>query len=211
MRLHRAKQGKRMFEADEIALMVEAAGVQLRAMMLLAVNCGFGNNDVASLPIVAIDLEGGWVNFPRPKTGIERRAKLWPETVAAIEEVLAKRPKPKEEADGALLFLTKRGARWVTVKAEKQEDGTLKIKCDDSVSKESRKVLRKLGSNGRRNFYALRHTFETIGGEARDQVAVNAIMGHVDESMSATYRERISDDRLAMVAEHVRRWLFGCK
>ena len=26
----------------------------------------------------AIDFEGGWVDFPRPKTGIERRCKLWP-------------------------------------------------------------------------------------------------------------------------------------
>ncbi|MEZ6145059.1 MAG: hypothetical protein R3B91_06425 [Planctomycetaceae bacterium] len=46
------------------------------------------------------------------------------------------------------------------------------------------------------NFYALRHTFETIGGESRDRVAVDAIMGHVDPSMGALYREQISDDRL---------------
>jgi integrase len=72
-------------------------------------------------------------------------------------------------------------------------------------------VLKKLNINGRRNFYALRHTFEAVGGETHDQVAVNAIMGHVDDSMAATYRERISDERLAAVAEHVRRWLFGSK
>ena len=33
-------------------------------------------------------------------------------------------------------------------------------------------------------FYAFRHTFETIGGESRDQVAVNHIMGHADVSMA---------------------------
>jgi integrase len=211
LRKHRAKSGKRMFEADEIRAMLKTAGVQLRAMFLLAANCGFGNNDVASLTITALDLERGWVNFARPKTGIDRRAKLWPETVTAIREAMAKRPKPKDEADAGILFLTQRGARWVTVKTEKQPDEKVKVKFDNSVSKETKKVLKKLDINGRRNFYALRHTFETIGGDARDQVAVNAIMGHVDESMAATYRERISDERLAAVAEHVRGWLFGAE
>jgi integrase len=57
-------------------------------------------------------------------------------------------------------------------------------------------------------FYALRHTFETIGGESRDQVAVDAIMGHSREDMASVYRERLGDDRLRAVVEHVRRWLF---
>ena len=66
-----------------------------------------------------------------------------------------------------------------------------------------------LGFSGHRSFYGLRHSFETIGGEAKDQVAVDAIMGHADESMSAVYREWISDERLKAVTEHVRMWLFG--
>ena len=56
-------------------------------------------------------------------------------------------------------------------------------------------------------FYALRHTFETIAGESRDQVAVDAIMGHSREDMASVYRERIGDDRLRAVAEHVRQWV----
>ena len=58
-------------------------------------------------------------------------------------------------------------------------------------------------------FYALRHTFETIGGESRDQVAVDAIMGHSRDDMASVYRERIGDDRLRAVVEHVRQWLRG--
>ncbi len=57
--------------------------------------------------------------------------------------------------------------------------------------------------------YALRHTFETICGESRNQVAVNHIMGHVDESMAAAYRERINDERLQAVVDHVHQWLFS--
>jgi hypothetical protein len=48
-----------------------------------------------------------------------------------------------------------------------------------------------------------------LGGDSRDQVAVNAIMGHDEESMASVYREGISDKRLKTVADHVRNWLFG--
>jgi len=36
---------------------------------------------------------------------------------------------------------------------------------------------------------------------------VNAIMGHADASMAATYRESIADSRLLSVVNHVRDWL----
>jgi integrase len=72
-----------------------------------------------------------------------------------------------------------------------------------------RKRIKELSLKGGRNFYALRHTFETIGGEAKDQVAVDAIMGHARDDMASLYRERISDDRLRAVVQHVRNWLFG--
>jgi integrase len=59
------------------------------------------------------------------------------------------------------------------------------------------------------NFYALRHTFETIAGESRDQVAVDHIMGHARDDMASVYRERISDERLKAVTDYMRGWLFG--
>jgi integrase len=197
LRLARAAKGPMMFEAEEIRRMLGAAGVQLKAMILLGINCGFGNGDCGGLRLHHLDLAGGWVNYPRPKTGIQRRCALWPETVAAIRDALAKRPAPKEGTATDLVFVTQKGHAWAKETAE------------NPVSKETRKLLDAIGVNGARNFYALRHTFETIGGEARDQVAVNHIMGHSDGSMAATYRERISDERLRAVAEHVRQWLFS--
>src|SRR5205823_3814520 len=89
MRIDRAKKGTRMFEAEEIQRMLKVADVQLKAMILLGVNCGFGNHDCGTLPISALDLAAGWVNFHRPKTGVSRRCKLWPETATAIRAVLA--------------------------------------------------------------------------------------------------------------------------
>jgi len=178
-------------------------------MILLGVNCGFGNNDCGMLPCSALDLDGGWINFPRPKTGIDRRCPLWPESVAALRDVLEQRPAPKEEAAEGRVFVTNRGRTWSRQAELVMRDGRPTADRNNPVSKQTRKLLDTLGLNGHRNFYCLRHTFETIGGASRDQIAVDAIMGHSDGSMAEAYREHIDDDRLRAVADHVRGWLFG--
>ena len=78
------------------------------------------------------------------------------------------------------------------------------------LSKETRKLLDELGLHRKGlGFYALRHTFETIGGDTGDQVAVDHIMGHARHDMAGIHRERIGDERLQAVTDHVRAWLFG--
>ena len=197
MRRNREEQGPKMYEAEELRRMIDAAAQPMKAMLLLAINAGLGNNDIGQLPLKALDLTGGWLNYPRPKTEVKRRVPLWPETTAALQEWLAMRPtNAKSEEHAALVFLTFRGNGW-----------TKDLK-DRPITKETRKLLDKLGISGNRNFYAIRHTTETIGGESRDQVAVNAVMGHDDGSMASVYRERISDERLRAVTDLVRHWLF---
>ena len=173
------------------------AGPALKAMILLGVNCGFGNADCGHLPRSAVDLEGGFIDFPRPKTGIPRRCPLWPETVNAIREALDVRPSPRDPADADLVFVTKYGGSWA-----KDDDPA-------AITKEMRKLLNAMGIKGRRNFYTLRHTFRTVADEARDQPAADYIMGHESPHMSTHYRETISDARLRAVTDHVRAWLFG--
>jgi integrase len=191
------KHGDRAFEATEMRTIIDAADQPLKAMILLGINCGFGNHDCGRLPQRALDLASGWVRFPRPKTGTRRRCPLWPETVEAIKSALAVRPNHKDPDNVDLVFITKYGHAWA------------KNTQDSPISKEMTKHLKglKLHRPGL-GFYALRHTFETIGGETRDQVAVDFIMGHVDDSMADRYRERIDDDRLRDVVNHVHDWLF---
>jgi integrase len=198
LRLHRAGRGPNLFTTEEIHRLLAAAHPQLKAMLLLAINCGFGVADSGRLPVAALDLDGGWSNFPRPKTGVARRSPLWPETVAAIREALAVRPPPKDPAHAALVFLGRQGRPYHL--------DTQRSPLSVTVGQ----LLRKLKINGRARLglYTLRHNFETVGGEAKDQPALDHLMGHARDDMASVYRERISDDRLRAVSEHVRAWLY---
>ena len=77
-------------------------------MVLLGINCGFGNHDVGSLTVGSLDLKAGWVDHPRPKTRAERRCPLWPETIEALQKVLRRRPEPDRREHAKLVFLTRR-------------------------------------------------------------------------------------------------------
>ena len=198
---NRASKGPRMFEASDIRKMLEAARPQPKAMILLGTNCGFGNNDCSLLPQSALDLDGGWVDFPRPKNGTPRRCPLWPETVEALKAAIAARPAPKNPADDNLVFLTRPGNRWVRLSGDNWLDG---------IGMMFWRLLTDLGlKRPGLSFYCLRHTFETVAGESLDQVGVNSIMGHADGTMAGVYRERVTDARLRAVTDHVRQWLFG--
>jgi len=201
VRIDRARKGPQLFTADEIRRLLAAAGKAMRAMILLGINGGFGNADCGHLPLSAVDLEAGMIDFPRPKTGIPRRCPLWAETVQAIREASANRPEPKKEEHASLVFITKYGLPWA------------KDTADQTLAKEFGKLLRALHINGRTGlgFYTLRHTFRTVADESKDQPAVDFIMGHEVPHMSAVYRETISNARLKAVADHVRAWLFGEK
>ncbi|MFN0198466.1 MAG: tyrosine-type recombinase/integrase [Planctomycetaceae bacterium] len=206
LRIHRAEKklahGSRMFSADELGKILNAADQPLKAMILLAANCGFGQSDLSSLPLSAIDLDAGWIDYPRPKTGVDRRCPLWRETIESVREAIKKRPAPKDDADKGLLFVTKYGHRWVKTNANKTPD--------DAIGKEFAKLLKSLEIKRKGvSFYAIRHGFETVAGESRDQVAVDHIMGHARDDMASLYRESIGDDRLTDVVKTVHRWLFA--
>src|SRR5262249_42856899 len=136
---------------------------------------------------------------PRPKTGIPRRCPLWPETVAAIQAALAKRPQAKRPEDTGLVFLTRQGTPWHN--GDASGPAVFKFK----------QLLRQLAITGRKGlgFYTLRHTFRTVADGSRDQPAADHLMGHCRDDMATVYRETIDDGRLRTVAEHVRDWLFS--
>ena len=180
-------------------------------MILLGINGGLGASDVARLLESHIDLKTGWMDYAREKTGIDRRIPLWPETIKAVKAAIDKRPTPKNAEDTGLVFITKHGHRWVRMTPTKKDDkGNLVPGVPlDAVAQRFAKLLH---DNGLKrpgiNFYALRHTVETIGGEVKDPPALDHIMGHARDDMASVYREKISDDRLKAVTDHIRKWLY---
>ncbi len=60
-RMMRAKSGVKMFDPGDIRALLDAASVNFRAMILLAINGGLGNTDLGLLPTKAPDLEKGWL------------------------------------------------------------------------------------------------------------------------------------------------------
>ncbi len=198
------ERDRKMFDAAEIWAMLDKADGALRPMIWLGINCGFGNADCGTLPMRAVDLAGGWIEYERPKTHALRRCPLWPETVKGLRAWLRVRPTPKDEADAELLFVTKYGGSWF--KAESS---------DNPVSKETRKLLNDMGIKRKGcNFYSLRHATATIGSRARDAEALRLIMGHTEAAndMTSQYiEERVSDERLLAVSNTIRKWLLAGK
>lgn len=198
------ERGPRMFDKEQIRAMINAASPQLAAMIYLGINCAFGNADCGHLPFEKLNLEDGWHDFWRPKTQNPRRCPLWPETVEAIRKALKNRPKPATKYAENLVFLTRSGQCWC-----KHESG------DNAISSEARKLVKGLGiyQTNVTTFYSLRRTFETIAATSGDQVAIDYIMGHTAAShnMAAVYRQKIYDEPLLKVANHVRDWFIGEK
>lgn len=195
------EHGEVRFTADEIRLILENCNPAMRAMVLLGANCGLENESIKQLREIDLNLSTGWLDYDRRKTGIQRRSKLWPETVQAIRAYLEVRPEPNETVEHAdTVFVTKYGNQYGVGK-------------NFTISKEFGKLLRKLGIKRMGvNHYALRHTFLTEAENlVRDSPATKLAMGHVDSSITASYRENISDDRLEAISNALHRWLFGKK
>jgi integrase len=161
IRKERARDGPRTFTTEEIRRMMDVADLELRAMILLGINAGYGNTDCTRLEPKHLNLPSGWADFPRPKTGIHRRAKLWPETVQAI-------------------------TAWQT-QSSNNGSGRVFARSNDGIVRDMGRLLHRLAITGRKNlgFYSLRHTFLTIGEETRDFPAVQLVMGHSDNSMAS--------------------------
>jgi integrase len=187
-RSKRMVKSKKLYSAEQVRGFIAAAGSsQLNAMILLGINCAFGNGDCASLKWSDLDLSKGWHRLPRAKTGIARKASLWPETILALANVQTDRR--------GLVFKTRLNNPWI-----RESDG--KSARVDSIACEARK----LGLE----FYTLRHTFRTVADGGGDSRAIDAVMGHAPSArdMGSVYIQEISDERVQKVVEAVRSWLF---
>lgn len=195
-RLARGNASARMFTPAEIRRLIDAApNVRLKTSILLGINCGFGNKDCSDLLIEQVDLERGIIDHRREKTGIERTATLWPETIEAIRGCIDRRTQGR-------VLITRFGMPYVRDRVHTDPMGRVsKVTPINSIAREFRKL------KPSRGFYALRHTFSTVAHDTGDVHAVARIMGHSLHGMAAVYVQRIRIERLQLIAQCVHDWL----
>lgn len=207
LRLERARRGLRFISAADLWRLIDAACPSMKAMILLGLNGGLGATDLSELTRSALRRRSGWLDYPRPKTGVARRFPLWPETLAAIAAVEAVRPEPKDPKHSDILFLTRLRQPWVRFNGA---DG--KASTFDAIGEGFAKLAKKCGVTleaGR--FGILRHVSRTVADPLGDRPAIDHVMGHTDHSTAAYYRELVADERLQAVTDHMREWLVAGK
>ena len=185
---HGRKQCRKPLTWDELEKLFSVANVTDSALLMLGLNCGFGNMDIGTLKLSDIDLKGGTISHPRPKTGVERNFILWPETVEILKTYIAEyRGKPVNEDVAKLVFVGRKGNPlcWERV----DEKG--KLKRSDAVMCRFKRLFEKAGLNRKYGigFYILRHTYATIiGSNSNDLREVQAALGQTTFEQQETYR-----------------------
>lgn len=185
-KITKIRQEKFTFTSEQIQKLLEVADVQMKAMMFLGLNCGFGCTDCAELKWENLDLENSRVIFPRGKTGTSRNLALWPETVKALRDVPRK---------GELVFYTVKGNPWVRTICSMNKLGKEKCTKDDAISKQFSKLLKKAGIKTEKGvgFYTLRRTAATLAARSGDPFAVQKLLGHADLRMASVYVQDVSE------------------
>ncbi|QDV63053.1 tyrosine-type recombinase/integrase [Crateriforma conspicua] len=128
-----------IFPDEELAILFGEADDRMRLYMLLMLNCGFQQTDIANLKQSEIDWENGYVTRQRSKTSKHHAGsvpmvvyQLWPETFKLLKQF---RSKDKEWA-----LVNRKGGQLVV--SEIGKDG--KVKKIDNIKSHWNRLVNKL-------------------------------------------------------------------
>ncbi len=167
---------KPLYTTEQIHRLLEHADIQLKVMLLLGLNCGFGPKDLHDLTWKHI--RGERVTLPRSKTGICQTFLLWPETLQALEHLrrhrkeligrMAKRG--RHRSDGGSVFTTRFWKPW----------------SKDSVAEQFRRLCKK-AKVPCYGFYRLRHCASTAMSLVTTPHVQRKFMRHSNLQQQVTY------------------------
>jgi len=185
-KITKIKKEQFTFTMDKIQQLLDTADIQMKAMILLGLNCGFGCTDCAELKWENLDIENSRVIFARGKTGVLRNLTLWPETIAALKKIPHR---------GKRVFYTVNGLHWVRSDLKTDEFGNEKLAKENAISKQFSKLLKKAGLKTEKGvgFYTLRRTAATLAVRSGDPFAVQRLLGHADLKMASVYVQDVSE------------------
>lgn len=109
----RAPRVREIYTPAEVGRLLSHADHQMRLMVLLGLNCGFGPKDLRDLRWD--DFFEGRVTLPRSKTGVCQTFRLWPDSMDAVSALLKHRDalirrlarRGSHRSDGGQVFVTR--------------------------------------------------------------------------------------------------------
>ncbi|MHC4626135.1 MAG: tyrosine-type recombinase/integrase, partial [Planctomycetota bacterium] len=174
-----------VFTSEEIHRLFDIADVQMKAMIWLGLNCGFGCTDCAQLKWSDLDLVSGRVKLARKKTGVPRDLPLWPETIQSLENI------PKSSKS---VFSTAKGKALIRTTYQTRRDGSSKYSNINLVTSRFCKLMKRTGIQAPKGtgFYTLRRTAATFAARSGDPFAVQRLLGHANLKMATRYVQDVS-------------------
>lgn len=208
-RSHQANPRNRIFHPEQVRFAMKAFADHpyMLTAILLGINCGMGQTDIAGLRAEHIreDGETTWLEYPRWKTAMPRWGVLWPETVAALKNSIAMRPKPLDSLDEPLL-LTRLGnplLHWTDADEPNKSA---------AIDQAWRKMRTKQKREDIPSFRRLRSTFATIAKTHASNIAyLDACMGHTQNAVRSVYFGGEELRELLRIARGVHAWLYSCE
>lgn len=188
---------KLLYTPDDICKLLSNAGLQLKAMILLSLNCGFGPKDLHDLKWEDLDSER--VTLPRTKTGVCQTYWLWPETRALLNEVHEKREarilefskRGQYRSDEGHIFITKFWRTWTK----------------DAIAQEFKKLCKKAGVRCY-GIYRMRHCASTAISMVASPHVQRRFMRHSQLQQQVTYTH-IADAEVDKAVAKARLKLLG--
>jgi integrase len=185
----RPKPVPRFFTVEEVNTLYANATPRVRLFILLALNGGFTQVDIATLTHNMIDWDTGVISRDRNKTNVPQGCKLWPETLELLRELAT-----KSNADGSnLVFASQDGNPLVY---ENVDANTGKHSKVDSIRSAFNRLKIKCKVKDNRGF----KTFRKTGADAiakqyqSENRLVDLYLAHSANGMRKHYAKQYFDE-----------------
>lgn len=191
-------------DSEVTALLAAARGIH-RLILLLMLNCGMTQKDVADLRRTEVDVEAGRITRRRSKTRRKKSSvvvsyKLWPETRDLLNRHL--------EEVGELALRTKSGKPWVWSKTTTDQ----KLKSSDNVATIFNTIKQRIGMTGKgKSLKVFRKTSATRLKGNRDHKDVRFLfLGHSEKNLADIHYADVTQEMLDAATEWLRtQYTFG--
>jgi integrase len=169
------------YMADEIKQLTAKATERTKLYIMLALNLGYTQADIATLEGSMIDWESGIVTRDRHKTGVPTKAKLWPSPLKLLQKHCNKH--------GKLLLVDQNGTPLLAQNVNEKEN----LIVNDTIGRAFKRLRANVLPNDSRSF---KHLRKTAANEI-ERVAphlTSLFLGHSEKETKRYYVQQSFDE-----------------